>query len=521
MPSISKAVFPVAGVARWRKSSTYDPMASLSELRPIVDKPIVQFAIEEARAAGIQEFIFVTCDEKAAIENHLVNAWSAHDLFLTTAKSTDMSLGEAIFVRQPKRRGIGHAILMARALLEDEPFAVIIPNLLVLGEAPPLTGMIKAYEPDTVLIGTSDMPDESLSQFGILTFDGSEENLVTKVVEKPKPEEKPSNIAAFGRWILPHKALDRLQTLSDDKEGEVTLTACINALATDIPVKTYGIEGLCYDLRQKKDLVRATVARALSHPEISPAVSEAYNDVIDSGVQTIRSVFLSRHYQDLTSLALLAQLIERDFKDELALVSSFGADSAILLHMIARIDPKLPVLFLDTDKLFSETLAFQRSLAETLGLEDVRIIRPDENEVRESDPQGDLYQRDPDACCYLRKTAPLELALAPFKAWITGRKRFQSKARATLPLFEEDGSERIKINPLSTWTREELKAYGQRYNLPAHPLVAKGYPSIGCEVCTSPVAAGENERAGRWRDSAKSECGIHLVDGKLVRVAGG
>jgi len=199
-----------------------------------------------------------------------------------------------------------------------------------------------------------------------------------------------------------------------------------------------------------------------------------------------------------------------------AMVSSFGAESVVLLHMIAEINPATPIVFLDTEMLFPETLAYQKEVAGKLGLTDVRIITPDRNEVLAEDVDGILHLADTDACCDLRKTRPLERALQDFSGWITGRKQFQNGQRAQLPLFEKDGA-RIKINPLAKWRAEDLRAYMDAHDLPRHPLVAQGYPSIGCMPCTTRVSAHEDPRAGRWRDSEKTECGIHFADGKVAR----
>lgn len=199
-----------------------------------------------------------------------------------------------------------------------------------------------------------------------------------------------------------------------------------------------------------------------------------------------------------------------------ALVSSFGAESIVLLHMAAVIDRNTPVLFIDTEMLFTETLVYQTEVSERLGLTNLQIIRAADIATR--DPDGTLHQRDTDACCALRKTEPLNKALAGYDGWITGRKRFQSGTRAALEFFEiEDGTGRIKVNPLAHWAPEDVRAYMEENRLPRHPLVAKGYPSIGCFPCTSPVADGEDPRAGRWRDQNKDECGIHFINGKMVR----
>ena len=195
-----------------------------------------------------------------------------------------------------------------------------------------------------------------------------------------------------------------------------------------------------------------------------------------------------------------------------ALVSSFGADSAVLLHLVAGIDPDLPVIFVDTGKHFAETIDHQRALTRRLGLRDVRRQMPAEGRVARADPDGTLHETDPDGCCALRKTAPLNAALKGFDAWISGRKRHQSDTRTALEMFEVENF-RLKINPLAHWGADDLSAYAAEHDLPPHPLVAHGYGSIGCAPCTGPVAEDEDPRAGRWRGKAKTECGIHVASG--------
>jgi len=197
-----------------------------------------------------------------------------------------------------------------------------------------------------------------------------------------------------------------------------------------------------------------------------------------------------------------------------AMVSSFGADSAVLLHMVAQIDRALPVIFIDTLALFPETLAYQRDLAAHLGLTDIRRITPDRNALFTRDPDALMHLSDRESCCQLRKAEPLARALQGFDGWITGRKRFQADTRASLATVErEPDTGRIRLNPLAGWRAEEIAAYLDRHALPCHPLVARGYPSIGCQPCTSPVRTGEAPRAGRWRGSDKTECGIHFIGG--------
>jgi len=201
-----------------------------------------------------------------------------------------------------------------------------------------------------------------------------------------------------------------------------------------------------------------------------------------------------------------------------AVVSSFGAESVVLLHMVAQIDPRTPVIFLDTEMLFDETLQYQKDVAQSLGLIDVRVITPSREAVFIHDVDGLLHQADTTACCHLRKVKPLADALADFDGWITGRKRFQSGARAAIPVFERDGR-KIKINPLATWSPDDIAAYMTTHNLPRHPLVAKGYPSIGCMPCTTRVSDHEDARSGRWRDNTKTECGIHFASDGTVQQA--
>ncbi|PHS23131.1 MAG: phosphoadenylyl-sulfate reductase [Robiginitomaculum sp.] len=228
---------------------------------------------------------------------------------------------------------------------------------------------------------------------------------------------------------------------------------------------------------------------------------------------------LNARHANRTAIAVLEYCLDRSLLGKTALVSSFGAESVVLLHLASLIDRSVPVLFLDTQMLFPETLAYQVEVAETLKLSNVRIIRPDRQQVLAMDPDNTLHQRDHDACCNLRKTQPLASALASFDTWISGRKRFQGMTRAALDFFETDGETRIKVNPLAHWSAQQIRQYMQDNHLPRHPLVTKGYPSIGCAPCTSRVQSGEDPRAGRWRGHEKVECGIHFINGKPVRGA--
>ncbi|MBB5698805.1 phosphoadenylyl-sulfate reductase [Sphingomonas yantingensis] len=221
----------------------------------------------------------------------------------------------------------------------------------------------------------------------------------------------------------------------------------------------------------------------------------------------LNNLFRGRDTAEMLRVVLGEQMV-----GEVAVVSSFGAESAVLLHLVAQADRSTPVLFLDTGKHFPDTLAYRDALVARLGLTDLRILTPDADALEKRDATGLRWSYDPDGCCEIRKVAPLERAMAGFDASITGRKAFQAATRANLPRFELDG-DRLKINPLITWSREDLEGYFTHHDLPQHPLVAQGYPSIGCAPCTSKVAPGEDPRSGRWKGWDKTECGIHVQPG--------
>lgn len=218
---------------------------------------------------------------------------------------------------------------------------------------------------------------------------------------------------------------------------------------------------------------------------------------------------LAARYGRLAPQCVIEIAVKRFADGDLAAVSSFGADSAALLHMIATIDRALPVIFLDTGKHFGETLDYRDALADDLGLENLRIVAPRDTALASGDPSGLLHRSDTDACCEIRKVEPMARAVAPFHAWFTGRKQFQAASREALLTFEAVGS-RIRINPLARWKTGDLAEYMRAHGLRAHPLVAYGYLSIGCFPCTAPVAPGDDARSGRWAGQAKTECGIHL-----------
>ncbi|MEH2495073.1 phosphoadenosine phosphosulfate reductase [Bradyrhizobium sp. AZCC 1678] len=219
---------------------------------------------------------------------------------------------------------------------------------------------------------------------------------------------------------------------------------------------------------------------------------------------------LDRALRDASPAEIIETALKTVGREQLALVSSFGTESAALLKVMADVDPAIPVIFLDTGWLFEETLAYRDTLIAALGLRDVRSIKPLEEALSRQDPDRELWFSDPDACCRIRKVEPLARALKPFAAWINGRKRFQGGARAEIPVVEDDGA-KLKFNPFANVSREEIEAIYKMAKLPPHPLVASGYLSVGCMPCSSRTAPGEDARAGRWRGQAKRECGIHTT----------
>jgi phosphoadenosine phosphosulfate reductase len=237
-------------------------------------------------------------------------------------------------------------------------------------------------------------------------------------------------------------------------------------------------------------------ARILDMIDVTPAFTRA-----DAQAMQMR-------FEGVSAQDMLRELLAGELRGRIAAVSSFGAESAVLLHMVAQVDVDVPVVFTNTQKMFGETLAYRDELAERLGFTDLRVFRPDPRLLAIKDKTGLRWSYDPDGCCDLRKVEPLRRALAPFDSWISGRKGFQSGTRTALPRFEEDEG-RLKINPLADWDKAKLDAYFAEHDLPRHPLEAQGYLSIGCAPCTTKVAPGEDPRAGRWRSFDKVECGIH------------
>lgn len=224
-----------------------------------------------------------------------------------------------------------------------------------------------------------------------------------------------------------------------------------------------------------------------------------------------------RALHETDTMTLLDDALNTGTFGKIAAVSSFGAESAALLHLISRTNRDARVIFIDTRMMFQETLDYKTTLIRHLGLTNVHTATPSNNDVRARDAWGRLHLSDPDACCNMRKTTVLDQALAGYDGWITGRKRYQALTRSDLELVEQSNGGRIKLNPLAFWSATDLAAYSERFDLPQHALVEYGYRSIGCASCTSPVAHGEDGRAGRWRGQDKIECGIHFENGRIKR----
>ena len=240
----------------------------------------------------------------------------------------------------------------------------------------------------------------------------------------------------------------------------------------------------------------AEAARQLDVLDVRPAFTQADADA------------LNRRFEGVDTLTMLRTLFSEGTLGRTAVVSSFGTESAVLLDLVAQADPNIPVIYVDTLKMFPETEAYRIALLDRLGMNNRQVITPEPAVLEQKDATGLRWSYDPDGCCAIRKVEPLARAKQGLDSWISGRKAFQSQTRANLPRFEiEDG--RLKVNPLGDWTKADLEAHFAARNLPRHPLEAQGYLSIGCAPCTSKVMPGEDPRAGRWRGWDKTECGLH------------
>ena len=254
-----------------------------------------------------------------------------------------------------------------------------------------------------------------------------------------------------------------------------------------------------------------TFAAAIQDLQPLPASAVSPADIRETARQ------LDAAYQGLPIEALLDDAVHKLFPGKIALLSSFGTEAAVVLHYLAQVDKSVPVLFLETGKHFMETLMYRDILIDRFGFTDARSLEPAAADLAREDPAGDLWSKNPDRCCHLRKVIPLDTALREFDAWVTGRKRFQTSQRAALP-FAEVADGRIKINPLARWSAPEINQAFKDFRLPRHPLFDDGFASIGCAPCTRRILEGEDSRAGRWSGSEKTECGIHFgfTDGEGI-----
>ena len=235
----------------------------------------------------------------------------------------------------------------------------------------------------------------------------------------------------------------------------------------------------------------------------------AYAELASNEAPEERIQRLNKELREASAQTIIRAARKREFGDKICYVSSFGAESAVMLALIADVDPSFPVLFIDTGMHFHQTMQYRDQLIEHFGLTGVQTVNPDEQERLIEDPKNTLWKSDPDVCCELRKVRPLEPALKGFDAWITGRKRFHGGERMRLPVFEFTG-DKYKVNPLASWTPDDVDLFFRVRNLPPHPMVEQGYPSIGCWPCTQPSQDTSDPRAGRWAGQNKTECGLHV-----------
>ena len=276
------------------------------------------------------------------------------------------------------------------------------------------------------------------------------------------------------------------------------------------------VDETTYSRQTESDWFKAMDAFSLTYQRGYAFKQGPSLSVFDARKTSIGAMSSNDPYFGLSAEIALRKAIDA-YQGKIVMVSSLGADSAVLLHLVSKIDKNLPVYFLDTGMHFRETLTYRDLLIEDLGLTNFKTITPDRKEVKAEDPEGELHQSEPDMCCNLRKVRPLDGVLADFDARITGRKRYQTADRKNMPIMET-GGRMAKVNPLAYWTPKDVTAYIRKHDLAPHPMFALGYLSIGCQPCTTRVADGEDPRAGRWRNNQKTECGIHYIDGKWVHV---
>ena len=292
MRKVTKAVFPVAGLGtRFLPATKSVP----KEIMTLVDKPLIQYAIDEARAAGITEFIFVTSRGKSALEDYFDHApqleqelasKGKNDL-LATLKTTYMDSGAIAYIRQHKALGLGHAVWCARRLIGDEPFAVILPDDVIAGAVPCLQQMVEAYEETGGnMVAAMEVPAEKSSSYGMLDVHSDMGSIVQVkgMVEKPKAEEAPSNLAVIGRYILSPAVLENLNTMKSGAGGEIQLTDAIaQEITKDAGVFGYRFKGQRFDCGSKSGFLQATVAFGLARPDLHDDLAAYLQDVVSLG----------------------------------------------------------------------------------------------------------------------------------------------------------------------------------------------------------------------------------------------
>ena len=286
---VSKAIFPVAGMGtRFLPATKSVP----KEIMTLVDRPLVQYAIDEARAAGIKEFIFITSRGKGALEDYFDNApqleaelrKKGKDDLLEILKATNMDSGEIAYMRQHKPLGLGHAVWCARRLIANEPFAVILPDDVIAAEKPCLQQMVEAFEEtQSNIVAAMEVPDEKVSSYGVLDVKEDMGSIVSTrgMVEKPAADEAPSNLAVIGRYILTPKVLQKLNRKKTGAGGEIQLTDAIaDAQADGDEVYGYRFKGQRFDCGSKAGFLQATVAFALARDDLRDDLWAYLNDVV-------------------------------------------------------------------------------------------------------------------------------------------------------------------------------------------------------------------------------------------------
>jgi UTP--glucose-1-phosphate uridylyltransferase len=282
MLKVTKAVFPVAGLGTRFLPAT---KASPKEMLPVVDKPLIQYAVEEAMAAGITEMIFVTGRSKRAIEDHFDKSYEIEaeleargkQKLLDLVRSIKPSHVDCFYVRQAEALGLGHAVLCAEKLVGDNPFAVILADDLLYGTPPVMTQMIEVFDHyHSSVIGVEEIPSQDSRSYGVIDGKEWEDNIfkLSGIVEKPEPADAPSNLGVVGRYVLKPRIFDHIRALKPGAGGELQLTDAIQSLLADEQVLAYKYHGTRFDCGSKLGYLKATVEFALRHPEVAEDFQE-------------------------------------------------------------------------------------------------------------------------------------------------------------------------------------------------------------------------------------------------------